>query len=99
MYSKSSLISILIDYVSLQANELLKRDERLFYFIFPIVLFSSNDKIQKEIKDVVDAYAEHFKQLLTKYLIFTSSDDNEYAVTTSGEVAEIVSHLKYWNDS
>ena len=99
MYSKASPLSILIDYVHYQANELLKRDERLFYFIFPIVLFSSNDKIQKEIKDVVDAYAEHFKQLLTRYLIFTSNDNNEFAVTTSGEVAEIVSHLRYWNDS
>ena len=77
---------------------ILKQDHRLFFFIFPVVLFSSNQELKKENKAIVDNHEEHFMKLLTRYLLFTSNDNNRYVAITSGTIVELVYHLKHWNE-
>ena len=77
---------------------ILQRDQRLFYFIFPVVLFSLNEELKKENKVIVDSYAEHFMKLLTRYLLFTCNDNNRYVAITSGTIVELVYNLKHWNE-
>ena len=52
-----------------QAFALFKRDKRLFFFIFPIVLFSSNGELDTDTNELVDKHADHFMKLLTKYIL------------------------------
>ena len=81
-----------------QAIALLKHDKRLFFFIFPIILFSSKGELDTDSNALVDKHAEHFMKLLTKYLIFTSNDNNKVVAITTGKIVEIVYHLKHWNE-
>ena len=77
---------------------ILKRDQRLFYFIFPVVLFSLNEVFKKENKAIANNHAEHFMNLLSRYLQFTSNDNNQYVAITSGNIVELVYNLKHWNE-
>ena len=81
-----------------QAIMMLKRDQRLFYFIFPVVLFSVNEELKKESKALVDEHAEHFMKLLTRYLNFTCNDNNQYVAITCGTIVELVCNLKHRNE-
>ena len=78
---------------------MLKQDERLFYFIFPMILFSSDGKWEKGIKSLIDEHSEHFMKMLTRYLFFTSNDNHEFVAITSGTIVELIHHLKQINES